>query len=119
MKRVQEALRDVGVPVFASVWRPTEGNINPPAQYLVYSSTTTEDAYQDDRVVSYKTFVYLNLWSDHDPTEMTAKIRTAMYAAGFSMAEESDKGYNRPAYNNPTQQFTIQWTWCCREEVAI
>jgi len=119
MKQVQDALRDVGVPVFAGVWRPTPGFPNPPDQYMVYSNTTTEDAHQDDRVVSYKTFVYLNLWSDIDPTETAAKVRTAMYAAGFSMTEESDKGYNRPAYNNPTQQFTVQWTWVCREEAIV
>ena len=69
MKQVQDALKDIGIPVFAGVWRPTEGQQNPPSQYMVYSSTTTEEAHQDDKVVSYKTFVYLNLWSDGDPTE--------------------------------------------------
>ncbi len=118
MKQVQLALKDVGIPVFAGVWRPTEGQQNPPGQYMVYSYTTTEEAHQDDKVVSYKTFVYLNLWSDGDPTEAAARIRQAMYAAGFTMHEESDKGYNQPAYDASTRQFTVQWTWCLYREVG-
>ena len=47
------------------------------------------------------------------------RIRSAMYAAGFSMVEESDKGYNQPAYDTATRQFTVQWTWCWHEEVHI
>ena len=118
MRKVQEALGDLGVPVFAGIWRPTAGYQNPPGQYMVYSSTTTEDAHQDDAVVSYKTFVYLNLWSDGDPTETAARVRAAMYAADFAMIEESDKGYNKPAYDSATRQYTVQWTWCLREEVV-
>ncbi|MEA5016934.1 MAG: hypothetical protein VB099_20495 [Candidatus Limiplasma sp.] len=118
MKRVQQALADVGLPVYAGVWRATSKNQNPPVRYVVYSITMTEDAHQDDRVVSYKTFVYMNLWSDNDPTETATQIRQAMYAAGFSMVEESDKGYNQPAYDTATRQYTVQWTWCLREDVA-
>ena len=61
--------------------------------------------------------VYLNLWSDFDPTEMRYTIRKAMYAAGFGMVEESDKGYNQPAYDTATKQYTVQWTWCLPEAV--
>ena len=68
-------------------------------QYVVYSSTTTETAFQDDRPVGYRTYVYLNLWSDIDPTDMANRIRQAMYDADFWMLEESDKGYNQPAYD--------------------
>ena len=117
MRQIQEAMQNVGVPVFAGIWRPTSSGQNPPGQYMVYSTTTTEDAHQDDTVVSYKTFVYLNLWSDGDPTDAAAKVRAAMYAAGFAMIEESDKGYNQPAYDTATRQYTVQWTWCLREEV--
>lgn len=97
MKQVQDALRNIGIPVMAGVWRATSPNQNPPAQYAVYSTTTTEDAHQDDQVQSFRTYVYLNLWSDIDPTETANQIRRAMYAAGFFMVEESDKGYNQPA----------------------
>jgi hypothetical protein len=118
MRQVQEALKNVGIPVFAGIWRPTSSGQNPPGQYMVYSSTTTEDAHCDDAVVSYKTFVYLNLWSDGDPTETALKVRVAMYVAGFSMVEETDKGYNQPAYDSATRQYAVQWTWCLRQEVS-
>ncbi|MBQ7887129.1 MAG: hypothetical protein IJ313_09585 [Clostridia bacterium] len=119
MKQVQSALAQIGIPVMAGVWRPTSPKQNPPPQYVVYSTTTTEASHHDDHVTSLRTFVYLNLWSDTDPTAMADRIRSAMYAAGFSMVEESDKGYNQPAYDTATRQFTVQWTWCIREEVAM
>ena len=46
------------------------------------------------------------------------RIRAAMYDAGFFMVEESDKGYNQPAYDTATTQFTVQWTWCLQTEVT-
>ena len=61
--------------------------------------------------------MYLNLWSDTDPTETADMIRRLMYAAGFFMIEESDKGYNQPAYDAATRQYTVQWTWVWHEEV--
>ena len=67
MKQVQEALKGIGIPVMAGVWRATSANQNPPVQYVVYSTTTTEASHQDDVTTSYRTFVYLNLWSDIDP----------------------------------------------------
>ena len=91
MRQVQEALKEIGIPVMAGVWRATGPSQNPPAQYAVYSTTTTEAAHQDDRVTAYRTYVYLNLWSDIDPTDTADRIRAAMYDAGFFMVEESDK----------------------------
>ena len=102
MKQVQEALKGIGIPVMAGVWRATSANQNPPVQYAVYSTTTTEASHQDDMVTSYRTFVYLNLWSDIDPTETANRIRAAMYGA---------------AYDTATTQYTVQWTWCLRTEV--
>ena len=49
MRQVQEALKNIGIPVIAGIWRATSENQNPPLQYVVYSSTTTETAFQDDR----------------------------------------------------------------------
>ena len=46
MRQVQEALKDIGIPVIAGIWRATSENQNPPLQYVVYSSTTTETAFQ-------------------------------------------------------------------------
>jgi len=119
MKQVQTALSHIGIPVMAGVWKATSPNQNPPQQYVVYSTTKTESSYYDDHVTATRTFVYLNLWSDIDPTAMADRIRSAMYAAGFSMVEESDKGYNQPAYDTATRQFTVQWTWCWHEEVRF
>lgn len=117
MKQVQSALATLGIPVLAGVWRSASANQNPPQQYVVYSTTKTEASHHDDAVTSYKTFVYLNLWSDGDPTETADRIRQMMYNYGFVMVEESDKGYNQPAYDTATRQFTIQWTWLWREDV--
>lgn len=117
MKQVQQALSGVDIPVYAGIWRPTASGQNPPAQYAVYATTTTEDVHLDDTVVSLKTFVYLNLWSDGDPTDTAARIRSAMYAAGFIMVEETDMGYNQPAYDSATRQYNVHWTWCLRSSV--
>ena len=116
MRQVQEALAGIGIPVFAGVWRATSPDQNPPVQYVVYSSTTTEASHQDDHVTSFRTYVYMNLWSDTDPTDTADIIREAMYRYGFSILEESDKGYNQPAYDTATRQYTVQWTWVYYEE---
>ena len=116
MKQVQEALANIGIPVFAGIWRATSPDQNPPVQYVVYSSTTTENSHEDDHVTSFRTYVYMNLWSDIDPTDMAETIRQAMYDHGFSILEESDKGYNQPAYDTATRQYTVQWTWVLYQE---
>lgn len=118
MKRVQQALSSLDIPVMAGVWRATSPNQNPPTQYVVYSSTTTEESHYDDQTRSFKTFIYMNLWSDIDPTDTANRIRQLMYDFGFWMLEESDKGYNQPAYDTATRHYTVQWTWIWREEVA-
>ena len=97
MRQVQQALANIGIPVYAGIWRATSPNQNPPEQYCVYSTTTTEGSHHDDHVTSFRTFVY--------------------YQYGFTMVEESDKGYNQPAYDTATRQYTVQWTWCWREDV--
>ena len=117
MKQVQDALRDIGIPVFAGIWKPTTGQGSPPAQYLVYSSTTKEETHFDDRVIAVKTFVYLSLWSIGDPTQAAVLVRNAMYAAGFGMVEETDQGYNQPAYDAATRLYSTQWTWSLYEDV--
>ena len=98
MKEVQQALAGIGIPVMAGIWRTTSEKQTVPDQYIVYSTTTTETFHADDSVLEYRTYVYLNLWSEADPTRMKLKIRQAMYDYGFWMLEESDKGYNHPAY---------------------
>ena len=116
MRQVQEALANIGIPVFAGVWRATSSDQNPPVQYVVYSSTTTENSHEDDHVTSFRTYIYMNLWSDIDPTDMADTIRETMYNHGFTILEESDKGYNMPAYDTATRQYTVQWTWVLYQE---
>lgn len=118
MREVQQALAPTGLPVYAAIWKPTPECPKPPPQYLVYSSMTVEDAHYDDQPVSYKTFVYLNLWSVTDPTDAVYAVRRAMRAAGFAMEEQTDKGYNHPAYNVDANLFTMGWTWVLREAVT-
>ncbi len=118
MKQVQDALKDTGIPVFAGIWKTTPGQQNPPSQYLVYSSTTKEETHFDDQVIGLKTFVYLNLWSLGDPTQAAALVRNAMYESGFGMVEETDQGYNQPAYDTATRLYSIQWTCSLYEEVV-
>ena len=118
MRQVQEALAHLGIPVSAGIWRATSESQNPPPQYVVYSTTTTEALHEDDAVSCFRTYVYLNLWSDFDPTDMKNAIRAAMYSAGFGMVEESDKGYNQPAYDTATRHFVVQWTWCLAEYIT-
>ena len=117
MKQVQQALKDIGIPVIAGVWRASTANQNPPPQYCVYTTAPVEAEHEYDHPSRYLTYVYLNLWSETDPTEMRYAIRNAMYAAGFGMVEESDKGYNQPAYDTATREYTVQWTWCIAEPV--
>lgn len=117
MRQVQDALIDIGIPVIVGVWRASGPNQNPPPQYVVYSTTTIEAEHQDDTPSRYRTYVYMNLWSETDPTDMRYMIRDRMYAAGFGMVEESDKGYNQPAYDTATREYTVQWTWCLDEPV--
>lgn len=80
---------------------------------------STETAFQDDRPAGYRTYIYLNLWSDIDPTDMANRIRQAMYDADFWMLEESDKGYNQPAYDPATRTYTVQWTWVYWQEAPL
>ena len=35
MRQVQEALKDIGIPVMAGVWRAASSQQNPPSQYAV------------------------------------------------------------------------------------
>lgn len=48
MKRVQDALSSLGIPVFAGVWKATADGVTPPLQYLVYTIQTYEDEHWDD-----------------------------------------------------------------------
>lgn len=70
MKRVQQALAAIGIPVMAGVWRSDSITQTSPEQYVVYSTTMSEYAHEDDAASCRRTFVYMNLWSNTDPTDM-------------------------------------------------
>ena len=105
MQKVQQALANIGIPVFALSWKPTQNNQQPPAQYVVYTTHITEDEHWDDAFVRYKILVYLNLWSKTDPKEMTRLIRSAMRQGGFSLSDESDE------FEDDTQTFRVSSTY--------
>ena len=110
MKIVQDALRHTGIPAFAGAWRPTAAQPTAPEQYLVYTTMTREDEHWDDAFRRYRVHIYLNLWSDNDPTSAITSIRAAMRQAGFAMLEESD------SYSADARQALVAWTWVIRPE---
>lgn len=117
MRQVQEALRGI-VQAHQDVYRPARADMQAPAQYAVYTTITTEDEHWDDEVQSIKTFVYLNLWSEGNPTGTAKAIRQAMRKAGFSMAEESTGSTTGTAdYAEGTKRFCVSWTWVYRERI--
>jgi len=120
LKEVQQALASLipDVPVQAGIWRPENGRQPPPKQYIIYSTMRKEEFFADDDLLAYKTFVYMALWSEVDPTETAARVRELMRKADFQMVSESDRGYNEPAYDYATRSFTVQWTWSYIEEVG-
>ena len=109
MKRVQNALRGVGIPAFAGAWKATAENQTPPAQYLVYTTQTLEDEHWDDVNQCYRVYIYLNLWSEVDPTEAIQAVLSAMRRAGFAFSDEA------VSYNDDTRQTLVAWTWVCWE----
>lgn len=111
MMQVQTALADIGIPVMVGVWRSTSEQSTIPDQYCVYTTSTSEAAHEDDAPSILRTYVYLNLWSRYDPTDMRTAIRAAMYAAGFGMVEETDQS----GYDEDALMYCTSWTWCFME----
>jgi len=110
MKQVQDALRPTGIPAYAGAWKATAQHQTPPDQYLVYTTQTYEDEHWDDALRQYRVYVYLNLWTERDPTEAIRQVRAAMRSADFAMEDEAD------SYNDDTRQTLIAWTWVLRME---
>lgn len=118
MKQVQDALKNI-IQVQQDVYRPDSADMSTPAQYAVYTTVATEDEHWDDEAQSMKTFVYMNLWSQTDPTEKAKEIRKAMKEAGFSMAEESTGNTRGEAnYAEGPKYFCVSWTWVYREVIT-
>lgn len=111
MKRVQDALAPVGIPVFAGSWRKTPANPKVPDRYMVYTTMAVERDFWDDGFDGYRVYVYLNLYTNSDPTSDISDIRAAMRAGGFAMSDERD------GYDEDADMFRVSWTWVCREAV--
>ena len=107
MKRIQDALKPTGIPAFPGAWKPTASQPTTPVQYLVYTTMTTEDEHWDDTLRRYRVYVYLNLWSDPDPTDAIQAVRTALRAAGFAMVEQDE----RASPDEESRQYLVSWTW--------
>ena len=107
MKRVQDALAPTGIPAFPSAWKPTASQPVAPAQYLVYTTLTAEDEHWDDGFRRYRVYVYLNLWSDVDPTDAIRAIRAALRAADFALVEETEQA----SPDEEANQYLVSWTW--------
>lgn len=110
MKEVQDALAELGVPVFALAWKATEAAPTAPDCYIVYTTMTSEDRHWDDDLRQYRVYVYLNLWSRADPTDTELTVREALRRAGFAMVEESD------SYEPDTAYYCVSSTWVIRTE---
>ena len=107
MKQVQDALKPTGIPAFPNAWKPTASQPTAPAQYMVYTTMTTEDEHWDDGFRRYRVHVYLNLWSEPDPTAAILTVRAALRAAGFALIDERVQA----SPDEEANQYLVSWTW--------
>lgn len=117
MKLVQDALRATAIEAFPDVWQPIDKKRNPPPEYITYTVSSREDEHLDDMAVSLRTYVYMNLWTEGDPTQTAAKVRAAMRAAGFAMAEEMTGTSSSARYDSNVKRRCVSWTWAISREV--
>ena len=114
MKQVQDALKTTGIPTFPNAWKPTAVQPTAPAQYMVYTTMTTEDEHWDDGFRRYRVYVYLNLWSEPDPTEAILEVRAALRAGGFALIDERIQA----SPDEEANQYLVSWTWVFWAEAA-
>ena len=107
MKIVQDALRGISILAFPNAWKPTAAQPTAPAQYVVYTTMTTEDEHWDDDLRRYRVYVYLNLWSEPDPTAAILAVRAALRAAGFALIDERVQA----SPDEEANQYLVSWTW--------
>ena len=108
----QQALASTGIPTYAGAWRETAEYAKPPEAYIVHTQMRTEDFHDDDHLEDYRLFVYANLWSESDPTELAEKVRRTMHADGWGMDEENTD------YDEEAKRFHVAWTWVRLEEAT-
>lgn len=113
MREVQEALSVTGIPTYALKWRVTAEHPEPPDPYLVYTTRMYESEHWDDTPIRYTVFVYLNMWTKQDPTDLAAEVRAAMRNGGFVMEAEST------TYDDSTDQTLVAWTWQLQKRTEL
>jgi len=118
MRQVQKAFESTGIRVYADVWRADSEHTNPPAQYAVYTTSAAFVHAYDDAPQVLRTHVYLNLWSQTDPTGAAKAIRSAMLKSGFGMLEERTGTESTGRYNEAMKLFCVNWTFVLDEELT-
>ena len=116
MKQIQTALKRTGIPAYPQIWKATKANPKPPAQYLVYSAMRWPEAFRDDESTAVKTTVYLNLWSQTDPTAAAKKVRDALALSGWAMEEEGTGTSSGSDYDADADMYSVSWTWTLWED---
>lgn len=106
----QITLEKTGIPSYFGAWRESKEYPRPPEAYVVHTQMRVEDAHADDGVEDYRVYAYVNLWSELNPSTAAKKIREAMYADGWSMAEELTE------YVEDAKRFRVSWTWVGLED---
>ena len=114
MRRVQEALKKLGIPVWQDGYKKQDAQSAAASQYVTYVTETVEDEHYDDEAQSTRTYVYMNLWSAGNPKATAKMIRKAMKQAGFAMREEraGSTGSNGQ-YAQEVKMYCVSWTWVC------
>lgn len=110
--RAQSILESTGIPTYPGVWRETEEYHQPPEAYIVHTQMRIESFHTDDQTEEFRIFDYANLWTVKDPSELAARVREAMYAGGWGMAEEFTE------YDEDAKRFRVSWTWTTLEGFA-
>lgn len=106
----QTSLKKTGIPCSFGVWRSEDGKTAPPEAYITHTQMRVEDSHADDSVQDNRMFAYVNLWCEGNPNALAAKVRSAMYADGWSMVEELEE------YVEETKRNRVSWTWTMLED---
>ena len=92
----------------------TEAGVPTPGGKKEWQASTIMSILQNEK---YKGAALLQKSFTVDFLEKRMKVNEGEVPQ-YYMVEESDKGYNQPAYDTATHQYTVQWTWCLYEEVT-
>ena len=90
----------------------TEAGVPTPGGKKEWQASTIMSILQNEK---YKGAALLQKSFTVDFLEKRMKVNEGEVPQ-YYMVEESDKGYNQPAYDTATHQYTVQWTWCLYEE---